>query len=73
MKLWIYGIGGALGCAWLVWLAYIWRILTKQDAVVEAVIEADPELEEADRRRQALGAVTRLDAYRQIQGARKRG
>lgn len=70
MKLWIYGISGAVVVAWVTWAVWIVRVLTRPRSVP---VPVEPDVEEADRRRQALGAVTRLDAYRQIQGKRKQG
>lgn len=63
MKPWLLGgIGGALWIAWIFWRAWKWQLWFWR----RPVPNVEPEIEEADRRRQALGAVTRLDAYRQI-------
>jgi len=51
--------------AWAIWFIRVWRILKRADA-------ADDEwAREESRRRRALGAVTKLSAYREIERKRR--
>ena len=58
-----------LGVAWVAWLVRVYRIVKREDDLREM----DDEALEADRRRRALGYVTEIDAWRQIErGGMKR-
>jgi hypothetical protein len=53
----------ALGVAWVVWIIRVFRILKREDDLREM----DEQEREEDRRRRALGYVTEIDAWRQIE------